>query len=444
MKVINHFKNKKKEFLIAFFIFAGLLVRLFYAPQFVVESGDIRLYADWGEKLIIYKPINFYNYPAWIYAPPNYPPLLSLIYGVAFWMSERKYYLAQLHNLIRIPPAIIIKFFYTHGYFVLLKLPGILADLGVSLLIYKFILEISKKTKAATLGLLFYLFNPVSIFLSSVWGQTDSLIAFMGLLSFYALYRGKIVLSLPLLFTSLYIKPNWGVFIPLYIFLLIVAKPKLGKLITGALLIFLIFITTTAIFSRDIMDFSYWLFTQRILPTATIAHKASISAFNLYTVFLRMDFHPDNILLLGAIPLNIFGYASFVLVNIIVIIFLSRRKLKLENLIFSLFIIGFGAYLFLTNMLERYFFAAFIPMIILMFSRPKLFVYGVLINIAVFANVFYAFFRRSKQVLAELFASLNFLPVRLFSAMNVLSFFLFLRSYGFSLKESFLLKLKRG
>src|SRR3989304_5770901 len=342
MKVINHFKNKKKEFLIAFFIFAGLLVRLFYAPQFVVESGDIRLYADWGEKLIIYKPINFYTYPNWVYAPPNYPPLLSLIYGVAFWIYERKYYLAQLHNLIRIPPAIIIKFFYTHGYFVLLKLPGILADLGVSLLIYKFILEISKKTKAATLGLLFYLFNPVSIFLSSVWGQTDSLIAFMGLLSFYALYRGKIVLSLPLLFTSLYIKPNWGVFIPLYIFLLIVAK------------------------------------------------------------------------------------------------------LKLENLIFSLFIIGFGAYLFLTNMLKRYFFAAFIPMIILMFSRPKLFVYGVLINIAVFANVFYAFFRRSKQVLAELFASLNFLPVRLFSAMNVLSFFLFLRSYGFSLKESFLLKLKRG
>ena len=422
----------------------GFLIRLYFAPQFVAESGDIRLYADWGEKLITYKPINFYNYPAWIYAPPNYPPVLSLIYGIAFWLYERKYVFAQLHNLIKIPPAFFIKFFYTHGYFVLLKLPGILADLGISLLIYKFILEISKKTKPALYGLLFYLFNPVSIFLSSVWGQTDSLIALLGLLSFYALYRGKIVLSLPLLFSSLYIKPNWGVFIPLYIFLLIVAKPKLGKLIIGALLTLLIFIATTAIFSRNIPDFSYWLFTQRILPTATVAHKASISAFNLYTVFLRMDFHPDNLLLLGVIPLHIFGYISFLLINIIVIIILSRRKLKLENIIFGLFIIGFGAYLFLTNMLERYFFAAFAPLIILMFSRPKLFIYGVFINIGVFTNVTYAFFRRSKEGLAELFASLNFLPVHFFSAINVLSFFLFLRSYMFSLKEPFLLKLKRG
>lgn len=434
----------KKEILIALILLLGFLIRYYFAPQFVTESGDIRLYAEWGEKLVKYNAANFYEYPVWFYAPPNYPPLLSLIYGTAFWLFERRYVIAQLHNLIKIPPAIFIKFFYTHGYFVLLKLPGILADLGVSLLIYKFILEISKKTKMALLGLLFYLLNPVSIFLSSIWGQTDSLIALLGLISFYTLYKGKIVLSLPLLFTSLYIKPNWGVFIPLYIFLLFAVKPKLKQLIIGGLISLLIFILTTSIFSRNIFDFTQWLFTQRILPTAVVAHKASISAFNLYTIFLRMDFHPDNLLLLGAIPLNIFGYASFFLVNIIVFLTLSRRKIRLESITLSLFVVGFGAYLFLTNMLERYFFAAFTPLIILIFSKPKLFIYGVLINIAVFANVFYAFFRRSKADLAELFASLNFLPVRLFSAINVISWFLLIRSNGFRLIAPFLLKLKRG
>jgi len=429
---------------LALILFLGFLIRYYFAPQFIAESGDIRLYADWGEKLVIYKAINFYKYPVWYYAPPNYPPLLSLIYGAAYQLNERKYLLAELHNLIRIPPAFFIKFFYIHGYYILLKLPGILADLGLSLLIYKFILEITGKTKVALLGFLFYLFNPVSIFLSSIWGQTDSLIALLGLLSFYTLYKGKLILSLPLLFISFYIKPNWGIFIPLYLYILVAIKPKLKQILVGSLISLIIFILTTAPFSKNISDFTYWLFTERILPTATVAHKASISAFNLYALFLQMDYHPDNQLILKFLPLNIFGYISFGLVNLIVLIYLKGRKLKLEQLVLGLFAIGFGAYLFLTNMLERYFFSAFVPMIVLMFVRPKLLFTGLLINIAVFANVFYAFFRRSKDGLAELFASLYFLPVKVFSALNVVSWVLFLRSYRFRLITPFLLKLKRG
>lgn len=438
------FQQKKKEILIALILLLGFLIRYYFAPQFISESGDIRLYAEWGEKLVKYNAANFYEYPVWLYAPPNYPPLLSLIYGAAFWLFERKYVIAQLHNLIKIPPAIFIKFFYTHGYFLLLKLPGILADLGLSLLIYKLILAISKNKKKAFLGLVFYLFNPATIFLSSIWGQTDSLISLLGLFSFYALFKGNVALSLPLLFTSLYIKPNWGVFIPLYIYLALIIKPKIRQVIMGVLLTLAIFILATAPFARNIIDFTYWLMTTRILPTATVAHKASISAFNLYTIFLRMDIDPDNLLILGTVPLNIFGYLCFTLVNIISFIYLKRKKITLENLLLSLFVIGFGAYLFLPNMLERYFFSAFAPMIVLIFVRPRLLITGVLINLAIFANITYAFFRRSKDGLAELFAEGNFFLVRLFSAVNVLSWFLFLRSCGFRLIAPFLLKLKRG
>lgn len=429
---------------LALFLFLGFLIRYYFTPQFITESGDIRLFANWGEKLVTYKAISFYKYPVWYYAPPNYPPLLSLIYGAAYQLNERKYLLAQLHNLIKIPPAFFIKFFYIHGYYILLKLPGILADLGLSLLIYKFILEITGKTKAALLGFLFYLFNPVSIFLSSIWGQTDSLIALLGLLAFYTLYKGKVFLSLPLLFTSFYLKPNWGIFIPLYIFILISVKPKFKQVLVGILIALSLFILTTAPFSKNILNFSYWLFAERILPTATAAHKASISAFNLYTIFLRMDFHPDNLLFLRLIPLNVLGYISFGLINLIVFVYLKSRKLKLEQLMLGIFVIGFGAYLFLTNMLERYFFPAFVPMIVLMFVRPKLFFMGLLINLAVFANISYAFFRRSKDGLTELFATLDFLPIKVLSAFNLVSWILILRSYRFRLNTFFLLKLKRG
>jgi len=97
----------------------------------------------------------------------------------------------------------------------------------------------------------------------------------------------------------------------------------------------------------------------------------------------------------------------------------------------GLFSIGFGAYLFLTNMLERYFFQSFVPMIVLMFVSPGLIVYGLLINAAVFMNVFYAFFRRTWGSLADNFGANGFLLVRLFSLVNLASWALLLKKANF-------------
>ena len=421
-------KKHRQTIFLFLLLVLGFLVRVFFVPYWVKINGDMLLYADWGEKFWEYGSQGFYFYKQWYYAPPNYPPIISLIYGGAFWLFEHKYVLAQIHNTIKVIPAVFIIYFYEHGYILLLKLPAILADLGLSLVIYKLLSKFTKDKKKAMIGMCFYLFNPVTIFLSGVWGQTDSLIALFALLSFITLINGKTFISLPLFFVSLYIKPNWAIFIPFYIFLVLIKRPKFRQLLTGGLLAFVIFIITTQPFAQDgVLSFASWLFGARIFPTARVAYKASVSAFNFHTIFLQIDYALENTKIAG-IPANILGIISFAVINLVSFSYVKKRKISLFSVIFALFTIGFGSFLFLTNMLERYFFPAFVPMIIVMFTKPKAFIWGVLINIVVFANLVFAFFRRSMDEIANPFTNNNFLLMKALSAVNVASFLLFLKN----------------
>lgn len=423
-----YFKKHRQAIFLFLLLAFGFLARVFFVPYWIKINGDLLLYMDWGEKFWEYGSQSFYFYKQWYYAPPNYPPLISLIYGGAFWLFEHKYVLAQIHNTIKVIPAAFIIYFYEHGYILLLKLPAILADLGLSLVIYKLLEKFTKDRKKAVVGMCFYLFNPVTIFLSGVWGQTDSLVAFFALLSFILLVTKKTALSMPLYFISLYIKPNWVFFIPFYLFLLFIQRPKIREIFLGGLLTLFIFIVGTRPFAGDnVFGFALWLLKNRILATAMVADKVSISAFNFYTTLFTIDKNPGSSPILG-IPAKILGLALFSFINLAVFSYVLKQKNRLFAVLVGLFTIGFGSFLFLTGMLERYFFPAFVPMILIMFTKPKAFIWGVLINIVVFANLIFAFFRRSTDEIANLFTNNNFLLIKVLSAVNLAGFFLFLKN----------------
>ena len=420
--------SKRYKFLFFGVILLGLIIRLILVPMWVTINGDLLLYSDWGQKFWEYGIQNFYYITDWHYAPPNYPPILSLIYAGAYWLFDHKYFLPQLHNLIRIPPAIVIVYFYQNGYHLLLKLPAILADVFAGMLIYKIVNEITKSQKKSLLAFAFYLLNPVSIFLSGGWGQTDSFVSLVGLLAFFFLVKNKIEYSLPLFLVSLYTKPNWVFFLPLFLFLFFKLKPKFSKVLIGGFLALVIFVTVTLPFAKaGFLQFSMWLFKERILSTATVAEKLSVSAFNFNTIFFTIDKTAFNTKFLG-LSIGIEGWIVFLIINLIVFFTCLKGKISLSKLMFSLFTIGFSGFLFLPNMLERYFFPSFIPMIILMFSHPRSFIYGLVINIVVFLNIVWAFFRRSSDEIGNIFTDNNFLIIRLLSVTVLTSWLLMVKS----------------
>jgi len=215
----NFLKKYKVSILLVVLLFVGFAIRIFFVEKVVV--GDLLVYTEWGESLMKNGPKDFYFRQGWLLSHPVYPPLSQLIFGAAYWLFDHKYFLAELHNLVKFPPAVFIVYFYKYGHILLLKLLSIISDLALSVIIYKLILKLSRNKKKAVFGLMFFLFNPITVFISGAWGQTDSVVALLGILSFLFLYRGNAFLSMLLLFLSLYFKPSWVIFGPFYLFLLL-------------------------------------------------------------------------------------------------------------------------------------------------------------------------------------------------------------------------------
>src|SRR3989338_9215501 len=86
-----------------------------------------------------------------------------------------------------------------------LRLPSMLADIAIAVLIYLFV-KSKTKERFAQISSSLFLFNPVVIYNSAFWGQMDALNNLLFLLSLIFLYKKKYFFSILSFFLSLYIK----------------------------------------------------------------------------------------------------------------------------------------------------------------------------------------------------------------------------------------------
>ncbi|MGH2445399.1 MAG: hypothetical protein ACRDGD_05095, partial [Candidatus Limnocylindria bacterium] len=163
---------------------AGLVVRLFIASVYLPLSGfsiDVGDFNAWGQRLASVGPSGFYADDYFSDYPPGY---LYVLWALGIIGEALTPLVGQ--NA-------------TGG---LVKIPGILADVGVAWLLFTIAREwggqlIARRWRdrftpehlgiaAATI----YLFNPGTIFDSAVWGQIDSVGTLVVLAAIYALGRG--------------------------------------------------------------------------------------------------------------------------------------------------------------------------------------------------------------------------------------------------------------
>ncbi len=94
----------------------------------------------------------------------------------------------------------------------LYKLPMILADLGILWLLPKFF----KKQKNKNIAMLLWAFNPLAIYVSSMMGQVDIIIALLILASLYFAKNNKLFTACVFVSLSALIKPIGLILIPLF------------------------------------------------------------------------------------------------------------------------------------------------------------------------------------------------------------------------------------
>ncbi len=173
-------------------LLAGVLIRLplLWDAGFHYDTGTYKAWAlklsDPANAFAVYEDGYFADYP------PLYMYILAMIGALARWsgLADSSHFTA------------------------LIKLPPLLCDIGVSLLLLRIARQQASPRPLLIASL--YLFNPAIIFDTALWGQTDSLLLLLVLLGWQAWRKDRLVLASLALAASVAFKPQGAVFAGVY------------------------------------------------------------------------------------------------------------------------------------------------------------------------------------------------------------------------------------
>lgn len=347
-----------KQFLQGFsfgrILLIALCIRLLVAP-FAFHS-DLTTNTIWG---IYAKEFGLRGYYDWLnfgnYARPEYPPLSTLLFLVIRYLWQVIFdFLWFLNVNISVFPSNLVTWFDNFGNLFLLKFSGILGDIGIGYLIYKL-------TKSKTLSS-FYLFNPTVIYLSSVWGQTESFVGFFALLGLTFLIQRRYVKSTLSFFASFMIKATMLPLIVIAGVVLIRNRVRLRQILI------ILMILLVALFSVGYLftDHAYisWIvnsyFSKFIVGPFNLGF-INLNAFNFWGLVLGFE----------RIPVSAYFLTAWTMF-LPILIFILYRFYRGQNIFFACLLISFASFLFLPKMHERYLYPVFIFFPIVLQKFPSL------------------------------------------------------------------------
>lgn len=429
---------------LTFWVVIAFLFR--FGISFLAHHPDLNNHADWGIRFFQYGPSKFFSPDAnvWNFTWPNQPP--GTIYMFA---GVRKLYegvfgvLSFLHFKLHVFPGSLLLYLELNLYNALLKLPAELADLGIAYLIYKIVLGLFKGDgngkKLALISAAIFLFNPLVWYNSAVWGQYDSVINFLALLSFYLLMQRKLSFSLLAFCLSLYIKASLLIFAPIFLVVAIRQKYKVREYISAILLPLLVIGGITLPFSRG-EPFS-WLFNlYKNKVFVDQLHSISANAFNLWGavngIHIAPQLYPEATPLLGLT----YQYWSYIVFAVFYLyaLFIAYKKQDSKSVIWVLAIAAFSSFMLLTNMHERYLYPLFPYFTILVVLLPEMYANFAAISIINLLNMYNFWFTPKVPGLESYMLAGNNLFPRILSGINFILFlFLYFRfvKYNFSKKK---------
>lgn len=278
-------------------VLAGLVLRLIFISNEGFKT-DVQTFESWAISLAEHGFGGFYGRTGFADYPPGYFYVLAVIGWI--WEALFKGVDGGHYGILK----------------ALVKLPAILADLGVGVLAYAIVRRFASSRIALGAAAL-YLLNPAVIYNSAAWGQVDSIAGGLALFAVYSFLRSDddptdriswwIVAGWLLIAYSLLIKPQAAVVLPLMVaFVFVDPVRRRARLTASAIGVLAAVLFALAIVepfhpSNPLAAFG-WLFGRYSYGSNVYAYN-SVNAFNLWAI--RGPFwQPDT----G--PINVFGALS--------------------------------------------------------------------------------------------------------------------------------------
>ncbi|MEA2652156.1 MAG: hypothetical protein QOI85_1877, partial [Chloroflexota bacterium] len=400
----------------------GLVLRAFIAAVYLPRSGlsnDIGAFAAWGMRLASVGPGAFYEAGYFSDYPPGYLYVLWVLGTIGKALTP------------------LVGQDATVG---LVKIPGILADIGVAWLLFAICRRWGGDLLARTripvspesLGLLaagVYLFNPGTIFVSAVWGQIDSVGTLVLLATIYALARGWTEVAALGAIVALLVKFQFAFLVP------IVAVVGLRRHLFGRssdpeldgrrdpLRVLTALAVGIGALTLLMLPFDMVIYTPlaggdphgllgivpaadpnrslvgKLFEAANTYQGLTVNAFNLWRnpwsglgdTFQRGD-DISTSLVIGSVALNWqqVGAVLFGAVALLAIVLVARRD-DLRGVLLASLLLAIAFFVLPTRVHERYLFPALaLAAPLLLSGRAWPWIYGAL-SLSVFANVYWVY-----------------------------------------------------
>lgn len=324
----------------------GAIVRVLLSLVFYGHSTDIACFMAWGNALLNNGFAGFYT--SGMFA--DYPPLYMAVCGGLSWVCR------------------VFGIGYgTNGMALLFKLPATIADILSAYLVYRIAREnrLSEKFSFALAALL--LFDPVLAFVSGAWGQIDTLLTLLLVLSCRLLQREKRISAGAVYGIAILLKPQALMLGPILAaaYLLTIVGDGWKRRLRDTVLAVLAALVTIAVLALPFKGTQElgWLI-EKYFSTASSYPYASIEAFNFAALIGANWKRIEDTVLLG-IPYQVFGTVMIALsVAYAVLLYWkghrkSRGALYLAGGVMLLSIFTFGHF-----MHERYMLPALLLLLI--------------------------------------------------------------------------------
>ena len=181
---------------IAIVLFAALLLRIAVAYVLFPNSGfatDVSSFQAWALTLARYGPGGFYQHAGFADYAPGYLYIL--------WLVGRAWQL--LAPFVGGDPSFSL-------VAMLVKIPAIVFDLAIGYLIYRALLR-WRGERIALVGAAVFVFNPVTWYVSALWGQVDSVGTFVLLVAVLLLIGGWSEAAAGTAVLAALIKPQYAI-----------------------------------------------------------------------------------------------------------------------------------------------------------------------------------------------------------------------------------------
>jgi len=367
--------------LIALLVIA-LLVRLLFIRSggFSIDVGDFQ---GWATQLTRTPLSSFYNGAGFADYPPGYLYVL--------WIVGHVYALLAPNG--------------NTGLFVaLVKLPAILMDLFDAAVLYALVRRYASDAWALGAAAIFA-FNPAAIFVSSVWGQVDSVSGGLALLGIYLMVRASdddadsvwfVVEAWLALAASILVKPQAAVLIPLFVAFIfgsrdwVQARVNTRALATAGGIVAGIALAIIAArpfhAAGNVVDLLVWLKGIYMGGYGGYSYN-SVNAFNLWTVarpFWQSDAQPIAFLSQYA-----WGVLLFLAATVLIVWRYLQARTK-ESFVEASALLAFAFFILMTRMHERYVFDALLFLCATISIGRRYLIGTVVVTITLFANLLYS------------------------------------------------------